>query len=135
MKYNILVVLIHILILNYHGLSPWLEYEEPPLPGNMRINVRAFWNNKETNEITSALLLPTKDNIDSNTSIDFNIPIYDTTTNINFFGCQFNANNGNSNNNGWKLWNGYARNILIFNKFLNKNQLLNLFKARYISIL
>lgn len=101
---------------NYH-------WKHNPAPGKMRVNIRAYWKEKDT--LSSTLLLPTIDNLSNNTITDFDIPEIDQTTNLNFFGYQY--ANSTKIDYGWNLWNGKVRNMMIFDRFLTPSQLKNIF--------
>lgn len=109
---------------------PWTNsaWSNSPVTDKMRINVRAVFRKKGENQIQSVLLLPTESNLAHGTLNEFEIPLIEETTNLNFFGCKY-ANILNSVNplDGWALWNGAARNIIMFNKFLSEAQLINLY--------
>lgn len=110
--------------------APWTtsKWQIPPEEGKMRINISAYYRKKGSSITENILLLPTLSNLTYGRLNEFDIPIIEDTTNLNFFGCKY-ANILNSVNplDGWALWNGAARNIIIFNKFLNGNQLRNLY--------
>lgn len=110
--------------------APWTTtaWKLPPKEGQMRINIRAYYREKGNDTTKNILLLPTQSNLNYNKLNEFEIPIIEETTNLNFFGCKY-ANILNSVNplDGWALWNGAARNILVFNKFLAEAQLTNLY--------
>ena len=110
--------------------APWTtpKWQIPPEEGKMRINISAYYRKKGSSTTENILLLPTLSNLTYGRLNEFDIPIIEDTTNLNFFGCKY-ANILNSVNplDGWALWNGAARNIIIFNKFLNGNQLRNLY--------
>ena len=111
---------------------PWTKTnyfkEVAPVPeeGKMRINIRAYYKNadKETNGV---LLLPTQDNITNNVDTSFVIPVLENNSNLNFFASKLSPQATINNIDGWQLWNGYARNILMLNRFLSDYELKNLF--------
>lgn len=95
----------------------------------MRINVRIYYRDPNSLEIMSALLLPTQNNLNNINAapMDFEVQNIEPNRCLKFFGNTL--INGMSNNsiNNWQLWNGAVRNIMIFNTFLDENQLYNLF--------
>lgn len=112
------------------SMEPWKneEWQEDLLNNQIRVNIRAVFTSKIDNSINSVLLLPTEDDIQSNTLNNLSKPTIDPQSNVSLFGIkQFNINSSN-NMNGWSVWNGAVRNVILIDKFLSDFELLNLYK-------
>lgn len=114
------------------SMSPWntQPWNITPAENNMRINIRATFldmNSDNTNPQT-VLLLPNADQIRAEQDNQFKKPDREINVNLDLFGVK-RYNIASSNNmNGWSVWNGAVRNLMIFNGFLSTAKIINLFK-------
>lgn len=120
------------------SMLPWNNsaWNTIPLDNKIRINIRACYSygSTDTTNINEVLLLPTADQLATTTSsdihskIEFTKPSKELETNVNLFGVKRYNIAGINNMNGWSVWNGAIRNIMLFNKFLSSAELQNLYK-------
>lgn len=110
------------------GISLNEQLLKNPIPGKMRINVHVVYRNKE-GKVIHRLLLPTRQNfIQQDTDVtSFNIPGIDPLKNVVIGGVKIWDVNSSTPTDGYALWNGRLRNILLLNTFLSHDQMCNMY--------
>ena len=117
------------IFLKFHGTAPWnnilssatLSGNINPVSGEMRVNVKVYYKQTNSTNVTSAVLLPTPNDLANNILKAIPVPTNNPSINLLFFG------KANFEADEFDVWHGLLRNVLIFNEFLSDDQLTNLF--------
>lgn len=113
--------------------------------GDMRINMTVYWNpdgNVNSDPKSSLLLYPNMNTYKSATSrtmendlvsagYQFKNPIYSTTNVLRFFANQVTESNNSTETTSifnFNFFAGYLRNMIMFNRFLDTNEIYSMFK-------
>lgn len=101
-----------------------------PEPGFMRVNIHAIYTDKN-NKIVHKILAPTYEDVYENNAevTAFKIPDIDPIKNLIIGGVKLNSVISNVPTDGYALWNGKMRNLIILNTYLTHNQMCNYYRS------